>query len=487
MKPHHIVQAATFVCIHSLFAQEAIREIRWSDKVVLPELSVSTLVEVPAIESSRFFFPYYLYLPKDLSRTEPVRLLIEPNNTGQATDDFEIHRASARRMAASGSIRRLADRLKTPLLVPVFPRPRNLSRTYTHYLDRDSMLIKDGPLARIDLQLLAMIHHARSFLEDAGISTRPKVFMDGFSASAGFVNRFAALHPGTVRAVAAGAINALPLYPLDTYEGVELPYPLGVADMKSLTGADFDAKAYAQVSQYLYMGYLDRNDTLLFSDAWNDDERELIAKLFGKDMMPDRWARAQQILLTLKSPIQTVTYNGIAHTTLKETWEDILAFFKANDEGDTLSKIVPHEFPFIPFRPLQEAHVNKLYWKSDPGLPAQFAKLPGGVTFVIGIQDWMTGQDYQQLRTLLGKAGFEFDLASDSHDPIPIDRKSSCGTLSSGDGKFQGFYVCLDAAITERIIPGVSYSLRPKRTNDDYFWTVLPGVALRRPADDVPK
>src|SRR5262249_12139763 len=143
--------------------------------------------------------PYYLYLPKDLSRTKPVRLLIEPNNTGQATDDFEIHRASAKRLATSGSIRRLADRLKTPLFVPVFPRPRNQWKIYTHYLDRDSMLVKDGPLARIDLQLLGMMRHARRLLDDAGIASEPRVFMDGFSASAGFVNRFAALHPDSVQ------------------------------------------------------------------------------------------------------------------------------------------------------------------------------------------------------------------------------------------------------------------------------------------------
>jgi hypothetical protein len=34
------------------------------------------------------------------------------------------------------------------------------------------------------------------------------------------LNRFAALHPKAVRALAAGAINALPLYPLETYNGV---------------------------------------------------------------------------------------------------------------------------------------------------------------------------------------------------------------------------------------------------------------------------
>jgi len=102
---------------------------------------------------------------------------------------------------------------------------------------------------------------------------------------------------------------------------------------------------------------------------------------------------------------------------------------------------------------------------------------------VIGIQDWMTGQDYQQLRTLLDKAGFEFNLVSDGRDPVPIDRKSSCGTVSSGDGKFQGFYVCLNGALADRIAPGIGYSLRPKRASQEYFWTVLPSVVLRRPDD----
>jgi hypothetical protein len=118
-----------------------------------------------------------------------------------------------------------------------------------------------------------MIRHARQMLGDAGIATSTKVFMHGFSASAGFVNRFAALHPESVRAVAAGAINALPMYPMEIYQGVKLPFPLGIADLKSLTGADFDFKAYSHVSQYLYMGYLDRNDTFPLSDAWDDDEQ----------------------------------------------------------------------------------------------------------------------------------------------------------------------------------------------------------------------
>ena len=205
------------VWVHCLCAQEAIQEVRWSpEHFAFPQLSSPTLIEVSAVESSGFFFPYYLYIPKDLSRSEPIRLLIEPNNTGQAADDFEVHRASAKRLA-TGAVSRLADRLRSPLLIPVFPRPRSQWKIYTHLLDRDSMLIRDGPLSRIDLQLLGMIRHASQLLRDAGIATRTTVFMHGFSASAAFVNRFATLHPESVRAIAAGGINALPMYPLETY------------------------------------------------------------------------------------------------------------------------------------------------------------------------------------------------------------------------------------------------------------------------------
>ncbi len=468
------------VLVHCLCAQEAIHEVQWSpEHFAFPQLSAPTLIETPAVESSGFFFPYFLYVPKNVPRGKPVRLLIEPNNTGQATDDFEVHRASAKRLASQGDVRELADRLHTPLLVPVFPRPRSQWKIYTHYLDRDTMLVRDGQLTRIDLQLLAMIRHARKILGDAGIETRSRVFMHGFSASAGFVNRFATLHPESVRAIAAGAINALPLYPIESYQGVKLNYPLGVADLKSLTGSDFDAKAYSRVAQFLFMGFLDRNDTFPFSDAWDDDEREVIAKLFGKEMMPDRWERAQQIISTLKIPVQTVTYNGVAHRTLPEMWDDIYSFFQANDGGEGLSKIVPHEYPFVPFRPLQVAHINRIYWKGDPDLPQRYAKLPDECTFVMGIQDWMAGQDYQQLRTLVEKAGFEFELVADGREAVPIDRKAFCGSVSSGDGTFQGFYVCLGTE-ADRIVPGVEYSLRPKRTSDEYYWTVLPGVVLRR-------
>ena len=471
------VGVAALICLQGVRAQDTIREIEWCPGQLAADLSHPTLIEVPAGKSSNFFFPYYLYVPADLPKDRTVRLLVEPNNTGRTSDDFEVHRQSAKRLASGSYARPLTERLRTPLLVPVFPRPHKEWHIYTHALDRDSLLVKDGPLTRIDLQLLAMIEHARAVLVDHGISTKPKVFMNGFSASGNFVNRFAALHPEAVRAVAAGGVNGLPIFPLETYQGVELPYPIGVVDLRRISGVAFDTEAYGHVSQYIYMGYLDRNDTFPFSDAWNDTERELIAELFSEEMMPDRWDRSQKILAEMRIPAQTVTYNGVGHRVLPEMWDDVASFFQAND-GERPTTINPHQYAFVPFRQIREAHVVALYWEGDPNLSTHYARFSGRQTFLIEIEEWMEGQGHQQLTAFVENAGFEFDLVANGLEDVHVDHQAFCGTTSFGEGEFKGFYVCLDAESANQIASGVAYSLRPKRNNEDYFWTVSPGVTL---------
>jgi hypothetical protein len=459
----------------ALLTADQIPDVAWSS-AFKPDLSQSTVVEVPAQPASGFQFPYYVYVPGHRS-SGSTRLLVSPNNSGQTTDDFDVQKQSAHRAASSGYVHNIADTLGVPLLIPVFPRPRSIANTYTHYLDRDTMLISEGRLKRIDLQLLAMTRHAQNWLREAGISTQDQVFMEGFSASAGFVNRFAALHPTAVRALAAGALNALPMYPFAAVDGVALPYPLGVGDFKDITGEDFNRDAYNRVSQYLYMGYLDRNDTFPFADAWDDSERTLIARLFGRDMMPDRWRRAVDILATTKAPIQTVTYNGVAHRVLPEMAADVAAFLKANN-ADRFERITPHEYPFVEYVETKEAHIIKLYWKGET-LPENYGRFVGDRAILISIRDWMIGQPPQQLLNFVNQAGFSFDLVSEGHETIVITRDAFCGTSAYGDGEFQGVYVCFKPDVLARIATGTTYTLRPKNSGPTYFWTVNPGVVLK--------
>ena len=80
-------------------------------------------------------------------------------------------------------------------------------------------------------------------------------------------------------------MNALPILPRHELDGAELPFPIGVADVADLTGEPFDRSAWRRVPQLVFMGAEDRNDTLPFDDAREDQERDLIARLLGEDMM----------------------------------------------------------------------------------------------------------------------------------------------------------------------------------------------------------
>ena len=118
---------------------------------------------------------------------KPIYLLVEPNNTGVGSNFVSLDKNTKDSIeTCSGSS--VARKLKIPLLMPVFPRPGGT--LYTHALDRETLLIGEGDLKRIDLQLIAMIAHAQKLLRHNDVKVNEKIFMNGFSASGTFTNRF---------------------------------------------------------------------------------------------------------------------------------------------------------------------------------------------------------------------------------------------------------------------------------------------------------
>lgn len=192
------------------------------------------------------------------------------------------------------------------------------------------MKIDESPLKRVDLQLVAMIEDARVLLSKRNINIKKKIFMNGFSSSASFSLRFTALHPQLIQAVSAGGINALPILPLKKWKGETLPYPIGVADIKEISGEAFDSKIYLKIPQKLYMGELDVNDTVLYRDSWDEQEALLIRRIFGERMMPERWEKVQNILKSSGANVDLKTYSGIDHNVPPIIEEDIYQFFSSN-------------------------------------------------------------------------------------------------------------------------------------------------------------
>ena len=305
------------------------------------DLSNKLLCRVSESPTEGFNFPYYLLIPQGVNLDKSIHLLVEPNNTGVGSNFVSLDR-NTKDAIETCSASSVARKLKIPVLMPVFPRPGGT--LYTHALDRETLLIREGDLKRIDLQLIAMVAHAQKLLRHNSVKVNKQIFMNGFSASGTFTNRFAILHPTVVRAVATGGINSIPTFPTDRWNDVTMRYPVGIADVKEIADIDLDEVAYKSVSQYIYMGAIDDNDTLPYRDAYDEADAELVKNLIGVKMIPDRWHLSQSIYKALGIPAQFVTYNDTGHEINDEMIDDITAFFEANAD-DEIVEIVPHQYP----------------------------------------------------------------------------------------------------------------------------------------------
>jgi pimeloyl-ACP methyl ester carboxylesterase len=157
-----------------------------------------------------------------------------------------------------------------------------------------------------------MVDHARGALAADGLQADEKFLIQGFSASGMFVNRFAVLHPGRVKAVATGSPGGWPIAPVALWGGEALPYPAGVADLEDLTGQPFDSLAYKTVPQLIAMGSLDDNDSIDFRDGWDEEPAALVDRLFGTDPL-SRWESAEMLYRAAGADAQFVLVDGIGH------------------------------------------------------------------------------------------------------------------------------------------------------------------------------
>lgn len=287
-----------------------------------------SLIIVPKNEQKGFYHEYILFIPKATKKHKHLYMVVEPNNTGRTTDSMEVHKEHAIALASVSSVgNNIATNLRIPILVPIFPRPETKPLLYTHALDRDALLETDKNLKRLDLQLIAMIKDAREQLKLRDIIADEKIFLNGFSASGSFTNRFLFLHPTIVRAAAMGGLNGELMLPLKKYQNKAFDYPLGINNLKKFTKADFNKTAYLQIPQFIYMGALDDNDAVQFDDAYNAEERQLINSLLGTTVQ-ERWKKVQEIYKSEKVHATFKTYENVGHFTTSEMNLEIIKYFQ---------------------------------------------------------------------------------------------------------------------------------------------------------------
>ncbi|KGJ86773.1 hypothetical protein [Colwellia psychrerythraea] len=286
------------------------------------------IIEVNADPKKGFSFPFLLKIPTNIDTNY---LVVETNNTGAVSDDFDVHYQSAKKAIVGNAVGPwVAKKLNSPILIPIFPRSKTDWEIYTHALDRDTLLVESGDLKRLDLQLLAMISEAKKELTKHSVKVHSKVILTGFSASGSLANRFSMLHPDSLQLVVAGGLNGILMLPVDKVSGESLNYPLGINDFKKITGTGFNKAKWASLPQFLFMGENDTNDAVKYDDAYSDVERKAIHLVLGQNMQPDRWTKCQDIYKANDVNVVFHTYKDIGHGTNLKIHNDILSFVKEN-------------------------------------------------------------------------------------------------------------------------------------------------------------
>ena len=286
----------------------------------------------------------------------------------------------------------MAQTLGVPFLVPVFPRPDNITIDGTidsHGLGRggfETLLMNQYPkLAREDLQLISMVDDARERISSLlGICLSKKILMWGGSGSAIFASRFTALHPSRVQAVVFGA-NGWPIAPVTMWRDITLPYPYGISDFEELTGTSFDIDTFKSIPIYFYMGENDNNG---WGFPWyiggSDKDRgsyyDKFVKAFGSTAT-ELLRSADEIYNSLGCSITSVLYPGVGHSITEEMNVDFIAFLNDHKlnayspnclsvESDLSLEIPCAEHAGINYEFTLNYYANPtdpsgLYWKMD--------------------------------------------------------------------------------------------------------------------------
>lgn len=144
---------------------------------------------------------------------------------------------------------KLTSNLPAHIVIPLIPSYKNYP--YLQQLSKECFSISsDDKNYRIDEQVVKIINKAKIIIEEEnGLVVKDKIFLNGYSSSGVFAQRFALLHPDIIEtACIGGASGSIPI-PTDDFA-----YPLGIADYESLTGEKFDLESYSNIKFRYYVG-----------------------------------------------------------------------------------------------------------------------------------------------------------------------------------------------------------------------------------------
>lgn len=224
------------------------------------------------------------------------------------------------------------------IMVPLIPSYKNYP--YLQQLSRECFdLSKNDLLYRVDEQIVRMINKTKNMVSsEFGVRLSDKIFLNGYSSSGVFAQRFSLLHPEVIDAVCIGGASGSIPVPSDV-----LNYPLGVKDYEELTGKKFNFEQYKDIKFRYYVGEYEtvkKSNSRCDEDGRNAPMHDMSyfarsvpvevgkkqRELFGKDMF-ERANRAIQVLKSLGLNIEHHIIKGRGHN----NYSDVVG---VNELGD---------------------------------------------------------------------------------------------------------------------------------------------------------
>ena len=140
-----------------------------------------------------------------------------------------------------------------------------------------------------------------------------------------FANRFSFLHPELVEAACIGSPGDWPILPIKELNNNLLRYPVGTSDWIDVTGESFKTEEIKKVNFNFFIGDKDINDSVLFDDSFELQDREFILKNFG-NIPVDRFRKAIPIMKENGLNLIYKEYKNVEHTVNQEMHKDIFDF-----------------------------------------------------------------------------------------------------------------------------------------------------------------
>ncbi len=278
--------------------------------------------------------PSILAIPMSENITD--RIILEANNLESENTQEVIEQG----IQTGIKLARLISDFPSAIVIPLIPSFKNYP-----YLQQLSLECFNIPVSdknyRMDEQVVRIIDAAKSILKnEIGLTVREKIFLNGYSSSGVFAQRFSLLHPDIVDTVCiGGASGSIPI-PTE-----KLAYPLGIANYESLTGREFDLESYSKIKFRYYVSefetqnksaarfddlgrYAPMHDMSCFDRSIPTEVGKYQRELLGTEMF-SRAENTIRILQNLGIDIQHKIILGANHgnidgVILKECWYEYI-------------------------------------------------------------------------------------------------------------------------------------------------------------------